>query len=681
MKPPTRGAPGTIAHFAGGVGDGGPATQARLYVPGSVFVEPMSGEVYIADSGNDRIRMIDMRGMITTVAGNGVEGFNRDNQKAVRASLNNPLGVTADGRGNVYIADTSNNKVLKVDGSGVLTTVAGTGVRGFSGDGGPGNKAMLSKPYAVAIDASGNVVIADSGNHRVRRVDSAGRITTIAGTGVPGFTGDGGRPARTRLFMPTGVAIDRDGNLFIADLGNHRVRRINALTGSISTVAGNGAAGFAGDKGPASRARLHYPTGVATDRFGGLFIADFGNNRVRVVDATGTISTLAGSGVPGFSGDGGDARRAAIFGPWGVAVRDRTLIVAEAVNNRLRAVDDTFQISTIAGTAADGYSGDGGSALVGRLFRPTAVTMGPNGAVYIADSGGNRIRRVAKNGTISTVAGIVARLSTGDGGPARKASLSSPTGVAVDVAGNTYIVEVLTHKVRRIDRRGVITTIAGTGVPGYSGDRGPARRARLLYPVAVAADRAGNVYVADMGNSRIRKIDRRGIIRTFAGTGVRGPDGNGVPATRAQLSFPYGVAAGPDGTIYIADTGNNRIKKVTPDGVIHVVAGNGKPGFSGDEGDALFAGLFGPRGVAVAPDGTVYIADTLNQRIRKVTTSGTISTVAGEGIRDVLDEEGLPSRLSVLTNPGAVCVMADGSVLIADTVSNRILRLLPPVVP
>jgi sugar lactone lactonase YvrE len=675
---PTGDAPGTVHLFAGGVGDGGPAAKARLFTPGSIYVQPTSGDVYIADSGNDRVRRIDSQGVISTVAGSGVEGFSRDNQRATKTALNTPLGVVADSMGVIYIADTNNNKVLKVDGSGVLTTVAGTGTRGFGGDGRNAQKAMLNKPYAVALDPAGNVVIADSGNSRIRKVVN-GVITTIAGS-LPGYGGDRGAATRARLLVPTSLAYDRDGNLFVADLGNQRVRRVST-NGVITTVAGSGVKGYGGDGGSATRARFSYPTGVATDRFGNVFVSDFGNNRVRVINTAGVISTLAGVGKPGFSGDGGDSRRAMLFGPWSVAVKDDVLLVAEAVNNRVRAINSAYQISTIAGTNADGYSGDGGRATNARLFRPTAITPGPAGSVYVADLGDNRIRVVGSNGVISTIAGLKARASTGDGGPARKAHLASPTGVAIDRWGNVYIAENSTHRVRRIDYRGVITTVAGTGVPGYSGDRGPARKAKLSYPTSIAVDGSGNVYVADLGNSRIRKIDRRGIITTVAGTGRRGPGGVEGPATRAELNLPIGVAWGPDGALYIADAGNNRVKKVTRDGIIHVVAGNGEYGFSGDEGDAQLASLRAPHAVAVARDGTVYIADTLNQRIRKVTPSGTISTIAGEGVRDLVADEGLPSRLSVLTNPAGLCLLPDGTLLVSDTVANRILRLLPPLVP
>ncbi len=676
---PTGDVPNTVHLFAGGVGDGGPATQARIFTPGSIFVEPMSGDVYIADSGNDRVRCIDSQGVITTVAGNGVEGFSRDNQRATKSALNTPLGVAADSAGNVYIADTNNNKVMKVDGSGILTTIAGTGTRGYGGDGGNAQQARLNKPYAVTLDPNGNVVIADSGNGRIRKIVN-GVITTVAGYGAPGYGGDGGSATRARLLVPTSVAYDTNGNLFIADLGNNRVRRVSA-SGIITTVAGTGVKGFGGDGAPATKARLSYPTGVATDRFGNVFVSDFGNNRVRVVDKNGVITTIAGLGIPGFGGDGGDARRARLFGPWSVAVKDDVLLVAEAVNNRVRAVTSDLKISTIAGTNADGYSGDGGRATNARLFRPTAITQNRNGSLYVADLGDNRIRVVGTSGIVSTIAGLKARASTGDGGPARKAHLASPTGVALDRWGNVYIAEYSTHRVRRIDYRGIITTVAGTGIPGYSGDRGPARYARLSYPTSLTTDGSGNVYVADMGNHRIRRIDRRGIITTVVGTGRRGPGGVEGPATRAELNLPIGVTWGADGNLYIADAGNNRVKRVTRDGIIHVVAGNGQYGFSGDEGDAQLASLRAPHAVAVARDGTVYIADTLNQRIRKVTPNGTISTIAGEGFRDVVSDEGLPARFSVLTNPAGLCLLGDGSLLVSDTVANRIIRLLPPLVP
>ena len=287
-------------------------------------------------------------GVITTVAGTGADGSqvsDGDGGPATAALLAFPESVALDGAGNLFIADTRNHRVRRVDAAtGVITAVAGTIGAGFGGDGGPATAALLAFPRGVALDGAGNLFIADSSNDRVRRVDAAsGVITTVAGTGKDGSQvsdGDGGPATAALLASPESVALDGAGNLFIADLGNSRVRRVDAATGVITTVAGAGAAGFGGDGGPATAALLAFPNGVALDGAGNLFIADSSNDRVRRVDAaTGVITTVAGTGVEGFSGDGGPATAARLWGPRGVALDEAgDLFIADADNNRVRRV-------------------------------------------------------------------------------------------------------------------------------------------------------------------------------------------------------------------------------------------------------------------------------------------------------------------------------------------------------
>jgi sugar lactone lactonase YvrE len=341
-----------------------------------------------------------------------------------------------------------------VIGTGAITTVAGTGVGGYAGDGGPAAGAALSSPQGVAVDPAGNVYITDYGNNRLRRVDVAtGVITTVAGIGTYGSSGDGGPAASAALGNPVGVAVDAAGNLFVADYGNSRVRRVDAATGVITTLAGTGVEGFGGDGGPATGASLRFPQAVAVDVAGNLFVADTGNDRVRRVDAaTGVITTVAGNGLEGYSGDGGPATGAAVDLPSGVAV--------DAAGN-----------------------------------------------LFIADQANQRVRRVdAATGVITTVAGTGTPTDGGDGGPATGASLRNPAGVTVDAAGNLFIADRGNSRVRRVDAAtGVITTVAGTGVAGYGGDGGPPTAAILSAPRAVAVDAMGNLFIADYADHRVRK--------------------------------------------------------------------------------------------------------------------------------------------------------------------------------
>ena len=252
-----------------------------------------AGNLYIADQYNNRIRRVDSTGTITTIAGTEERGFGGDGGPATQAPLFLPTGVAVDGEGNLYIADQYNHRIRRVDSTGTITTIAGTGERRFGGDGGPAIRAQLDAPSGVAVDGAGNLYIADASNHRIRKVDSIGTITTIAGTGEQGFGGNGGSASQAHLFFPTGVAVDGAGNLYIADVGNHRIRKVDS-TGTITTFAGTGERGFGGPGGPAVQAQLDAPSGVAVDEAGNLYIADQYNHRIRRVDSTGTITTIAG---------------------------------------------------------------------------------------------------------------------------------------------------------------------------------------------------------------------------------------------------------------------------------------------------------------------------------------------------------------------------------------------------
>lgn len=349
---PIAGSINTVAGnaIAGYSGDGGLATSAELSNPTGVAVDTI-GNIYIADSANNRIRMVTAStGVITTVAGNGTAGYNNsDGVAATSANLNSPHGVAVDTAGNIYIADTGNHRIRKVTvtteiNSGVtpgyIYTVAGNGTAGSTGNGGAATSAMLNSPYGVAVDTGGNIYIADTNNYRIRKVTvSSGVISTVAGNGTVGFTGDGGLATNAELHIPYGVAVDSVGNIYIADLYNQRIRKVTAATGNISTVAGNGTVGSNGDSGPATSANLFNPYGVAVDSAGNIYIADRYNQRIRkVTAATGNISTAAGTGTAGYNGDG-IATSATLNYPYGVAADTAgNIYIADTANQRIRAV-------------------------------------------------------------------------------------------------------------------------------------------------------------------------------------------------------------------------------------------------------------------------------------------------------------------------------------------------------
>jgi sugar lactone lactonase YvrE len=603
-------------------GDRGPATAASLR-PFSVAVDT-AGNLLIADTGNNRIRRVDRTsGIITTVAGDGTAGFSGDGGPATSASVASPFGLAIDAAGNLFIADTDNRRIRRVDGTtGIITTVAGDGTAGFSGDGLPATSASLAHPLGLAIDAAGNLFIADTDNHRIRRVDgTTGVIATVAGNGMTGFSGDGGPATSASLYFPGGVAVDAVGNLLILDRFNYRIRRVDGTTGVIATVAGSGMAGFAGDGGPATNASMSPGTGLAIDAAGHLLIAD--NNRIRRVDGTtGIITTVMGNGTHRFSGDGEPATSASLASPFGLAVDAvGNLFIADYDNNRIRRVGGTTGIiTTVTGNGMASFSGDGGPAASATVAHSYGVAVDAVGNLFIADSGNSRIRRVdGTTGIITTVAGNGFPGFSGDGGPATGASLSFPSGVAVDAAGNLLIADFLNHRIRRVNgTTGIITTVAGNGIKAFSGDGGPATSASLILPFALAVDAAGNLFIADTYDHRIRRVDgTTGIITTVTGDGTANFSGDEGPATSATLAKPYGVAVDAVGNLFIADTGNSRIRRVdrTTD-IITTVAGNGFPDFSGDGGPATGASLYFPTGVTVDAAGNLFIADA--DRIRQV---------------------------------------------------------------
>lgn len=340
---------------------------------------------------------------ITTVAGSGLMGYSGDGGLATAAKLAYPVGVAVDAAGNLYIAELNNHTIRKVDTSGIITTVAGTGIAGFSGDGGPANMARLKIPYGVAVDGAGNIFIAEYGNHRVRKVDPAGIITTVAGIGSNGFSGDGEPAIAAQLNFPRKVAVDAAGDLYIVDGANGRVRKVDT-NGIITTVAGNGPAnsGTTGEGEPAVAANLGRPLGLAVDAAGNLYISDWGNNWIRRVDTSGIMGIAAGTGKRGYRGDGGFATEAWIASPYGVGLdASGNLYIADSANYRIRKVDTGGFITTVAGSGTSGYGGDGGHAIAGRIQNPYDVAVDAAGAIYIADFNNQRVRKVAPPSTFT----------------------------------------------------------------------------------------------------------------------------------------------------------------------------------------------------------------------------------------------------------------------------------------
>ena len=330
---------------------------------------------------------------ITSFAGNGTAGYSGDNIPATQAQINRVVGLAADAAGNIYMAEELNNRVRKVDTNGVITTIAGTGTAGFSGDQGPAQLAQLSGPLGVCVSSSGDIFINDQGNKRIRKISAAGLISTYAGNGASGNSGDGSPATQASFTIPIRCAVDANSNLFIVDQGAHVIRKVDT-SGTITRFAGNGSQGFSGDSGPALAASMNNPTALAFDPSGNLYVTDQLNQRIRMIDTTGKITTVAGNGNIGFSGDGSTATTASLNYPGGIVTDSSgSLYIVDTVNNRIRKVSGGT-ITTIAGTGSLGFAGDNGPALQAQFSNPFAVTIDQSGSLYVGDVGNNRVRKI-----------------------------------------------------------------------------------------------------------------------------------------------------------------------------------------------------------------------------------------------------------------------------------------------
>ena len=623
-------------------GDGGPATKAAMNIPAGLTFDK-HGNLYIADRANHRIRKVDKKGIITTVAGNGTSGFSGDGGPATKASLNLPSGVVVDPKGNLYISDRSNNRIRVVNSKGIIKTFAGNGDEGYHGDNMPALKATIDKPFGLALDKDNNLYIADRGNNRIRKIDSSGLISTVAGDGGFYFIGDNGPAYRASIAGPTGVTVDGKGNIYIADRSNNRIRMVDKL-GMIRTVMGTGQRDYNGDSELARETNLHLPFGVALDKKGDLLVIDRSHYRIRKLIMKGNkVTTLAGNGVKQFGGDGGPAQGANLEFPHGIDVDSKdNVIFADKAHFRIRKITPKGIISTIVGTGIRGNIGDGGPALKASVH-PFRMRLNHKDEIFFISPSGfvSLVRKVNTKGIINEY------ITTGDA-DYQKAVLASGSGVssrsditvisqfsdlALDNKGNVYLADRINHQIRKLSPNGKIKTIAGTGDSNYFGDGGPATKAAFRDPAAITLDKAGNLYVADAANNMVRKIDTKGIISTIAGNGKHKDSGDGGPALKASLRSVDSLTFNPAGELHVVETNTHHIRKIKKDGTIVTVAGRpGIQGNFGDGGPAIKAMLKQPSDIAFDSKGNMYITDMGNNSIRKVDTKGIITTLAGAGM-------------------------------------------------
>ncbi|MBI4746870.1 MAG: IPT/TIG domain-containing protein [Acidobacteria bacterium] len=690
---------GSITTFIGGgrfAGDGGPGLQSPLIAPGGIVVDG-AGNLLIADTKSSRIRKLAYdTSIITTIAGTGQSTPNFlidvNNKLATSVPVSFPSDVTVDIKGDIYLIARFSAQIYKINGqTGTLTVVAGTGIAGFSGDGGLATRARFSASmFALQVDRSGNIFVVDGGNQRIRRISPQGTVTTIAGNGQPGNTGDNGPATAAAINVDnpdiplTGAqcAVDRDGNFFFADTFNSVVRRIDARSGIITRVVGTGTPGTTRDNVLALQNPLQSPVGVFVADNGDLYVTDTDSAQVWRVDATTKIMRLvAGTGVQGVGGEGTLATNSALRVPTATVVDGAGgIFISDSGNNRVRKIDSRTQIiRTIIGGDTRAIIGDSGSAIRARLVTPTDVAVSATGNYFVGDPNDGRVR-LTRGGTnpIQTIAGN-GELNPNQpqtGVPANSVSVNAQ-GIDVAINGDLLIADQFLGAIWRVNSAGILSRVAGN--PEGSPQDGIPALSAFIRPLDVAVDGAGNIYFSEGETvfgvpSRIRRIDAQsGILTTVAGTGIPGFSGDGGAAFNAQLNEPEDLAIDRDGNLFICDAQNNRIRRVDArTRVITTVAGTGNPDFNGESGTATAINLGSPSGLAIDGSGNLFISDYLSLRIRRVQLStNQLTTIAGVDSLDYKGDGG-PARNASLFITFGLAVDRSGNLLIADTGNNRV---------
>jgi uncharacterized protein (TIGR03437 family) len=644
-------------------GDGKAATSVNLFSPNRVAFDA-AGNLYFTESYYNRVFKLGAAGTLTAIAGNGGETFAGEGGAATAAAIPDPEGIAVDAAGNVYVGTSA--RICKISG-GQLHTIAGTGDDGYSGDRGQAISAQIHTPEGIAIDGAGNIFFSQSENSVVRRIGTDGTITTVAGTGTPGYNGDGSPATSFQLSTPEALVFDAGGNLYIADSLNNRVRKL-APNGAISTFAGTGVAGDGGS-GFAIGAKLFQPSGVAVDSAGNVYIADTANSLLKMVDLSGAISTFSHS-ITSL----GDV--AASPAGW-LAAPD----FLQQVINRIVWTSTATTVTLAAGVVRTAALGDRGLATNAYFVDPWSLAADPTGNWYVADEGDQRVRKIGVDQSITTAAGTGIFGWSDDSQPATASEIAQPRALAADSAGNIYFTSAC--QIREFLPNGTVKTVADSnGNCGYSVDPSPALDAQLQFPWGLAIDSSGMLYISDTFNNRIRRLNlTTSIITTIAGNGQVGYAGNGTAALQAKMDTPLGLAADSKGNVYFADQNNHRVRKITAAGIISDFAGTGVCNNPAD-GPATSSPLCYPSGVAVDAAGNVYIADSAY--IRRVTPDGALTTIAGNGWYDI-SGEGQPA-LSTAIDPFYVALDTKGRVCFSDSTNLRIRCLdaastTPPTPP
>lgn len=665
-----------FTHLAGPLGGPGNidgASANARFKSFAALAADSSGNIYVADDDNHTIRKVTPTGTVSTLAApDGTALFFRS-----------PSGIAVDATGNVYVSDLEQDTISKIAPGGVVSNFAGASYTYHfvgaeqvgEGTDGTGSAARFFHPAGLATDAAGNVYVADSGNHTIRKITPAGVVTTLAGTAGQSGSADGSGSA-ARFAGPQSVTVDAAGNVYVGD-AQTTVRKITP-SGDVTTLAGTYVQAGSSD-GTGAAARFFRPR-VAAEPGGNVFVTDHENHTVRRVTPAGVVTTFAG--VAGQKGSADGAGSAARFNyPMGIAVDAMgNVYVGDTDNYTLRKITPVGDVTTLAAQPG-GFGQVEGTGSAARFYFPQGVTLDGSGNVFVADFYNHVIRKVTPAGVVTTFAGMLGQSSSSAvNGTGSAARFYYPSGVAADAAGNLYVAEAGTNSIRKVTADGVVTTFAGPlGAYIFGHTDGAAADARFAYPEGIAVDAAGTVYVADSGNNTIRKITPAGTVSTLAGTaGIKGSaDGTGAAA---QFDSPIALTVDAAGNVFVADTHNHTIRRITPGGQVTTFAGGaGQVGSTDGVGTA--ARFSSPSGIAVDRLGNVFVGDSNNLTVRKIAPDGTVSTIGGRvGVIGSADGIGADANFNF---PSAIAIDRTDTLYIADEFNHAIRKgqlAGPPVI-
>jgi sugar lactone lactonase YvrE len=653
----------TLTLLSGNIGSAGNingiGSNARFGLTRSVAMDG-TGSVYVADTQNHIIRKISPAGAVSTLAGTAGRSGSANGTGAA-ARFSSPVGIATDNSGNVYVGDGQNYTIRKISPTGVVSTLAGT-AGSYGATDGTGANARFSFIKGVATDSTGNVFVVDSDNQVIRKISPSGVVTTFAGTAGSSGLVDG-TGAAARFGNPTGIATDKNGNMFVTD--DQTIRKISPA-GVVTTFAGTAGSSGSAD-GSGATARFYYPESIAADNSGNVFVADTQNSTIRKIDPAGVVSTLAGTA--GIIGTADGTGAAARFNyPAGIAANSSgSLFVADTRNSIIRKVDPAGVVSSFAGLAYSDGSSDG-TAAAARFRMPQKIATDSSGNIFVADFYNNTIRKISCGGVVSTWAGIAGSEGLADG-TGSSARFKYPAGIVIDRDGTMYVADAGNHTIRKISPAGVVSTLAGMANINGSAD-GAGAAARFDQPFGITIDSGGNVYVADGQNHTIRKINPAGVVTTLAGTAGSSGSVDGMGAV-ARFNFPTDITTDRSGNVYVADSQNHTIRKINPAGVVTTFAGTAGSSGSAD-GMGVAARLNNPQAIITDSSGNMFVADSENSTIRKISPAGLVTTVVGTaGSQGVLL---YPSPASLFRPVG---LAISGGKLFITTANAVVLTSLP----